>query len=165
MELRKYQESDASKILSWIKSEREFRLWSADRYQNYPIKEEEITNNYKECQKTGNFYPLTLVDDDKIIGHITLRNPNNDINIVRLGFIIVDNSIRGKGYGKMLIKEAISYAKEKLNAKEINLGVFSCNESAFNCYKKVGFKEIDVIKNAYQFYNESWDEIQMVLDE
>ena len=36
MNLRDYKESDAIEILSWIDSEREFRLWSADRYEKYP---------------------------------------------------------------------------------------------------------------------------------
>ena len=38
MKFRSYKEDDASIILSWISNEREFRLWSADRYENYPIK-------------------------------------------------------------------------------------------------------------------------------
>ncbi len=36
MNLRPYKKEDAAKILSWIKNERAFRLWSADRYKNYP---------------------------------------------------------------------------------------------------------------------------------
>lgn len=123
MNFRKYIEEDAKEILSWIKDEREFRLWSADRYNNYPALPSDINDNYLECQKTLNFYPFTLEDNGKIIGHLILRNPGEDRQVVRLGFIIVDRSIRGKGYGKKLIKQAIKYAKEKLGAKEINLGV------------------------------------------
>lgn len=54
--------------------------------------------NYNICQKEGNFYSMTLVDnDEKIVGHLILRNSANDTSIVRLGFIIIDNKIRGKG--------------------------------------------------------------------
>ncbi len=165
MKLREYQKNDASIILKWIKNEREFRLWSADRYQNYPIKPQDINNNYDTCKKQGGFYPYTLVDNDKVIGHITLRNPDNNSNVIRLGFIIVDDSIRGMGYGKKIITEAINYAKNKFHAKEINLGVFSCNDGAFICYKKMGFKEIGIDKNSYIFYDEKWDTIEMKLDE
>ena len=163
MEFRKYQETDAEIILSWINNEREFRLWSADRYKDYPIKPQDINDNYDNCNKLGNFYPFTLVDNGKVIGHIILRNPDNNKDIVRLGFIIVDHSIRGMGYGKRIISEAINYAKSILKAKVINLGVFSCNERAYNCYKKMGFKEIGVEKNAYIFYDEKWDQIEMKL--
>ena len=163
MELRDYQKKDAFEILNWIKNEREFRLWSADRYHDYPIKPDDINNNYDECKRIGNFYPLTLCDDDKIIGHLILRNPGEDESVIRMGFIIVDNRIRGKGYGKMIINLAINYAKEVLNAKEINLGVFTCNESALHCYEKCGFEIISIEKNSYKFYNENWDCAEMVL--
>lgn len=165
MEFREYQSDDANEIIKWVKNEREFRLWSADRYNHYPITPKDINDNYDKCMELGNFYPFTLVDNDKVIGHIILRNPNNDLNIVRLGFIIVDNHIRGMGYGKKIISEAIKYAKEKLYAKEINLGVFSCNEGALRCYQKMGFETVRIDKNTYQFYDESWDTIEMVLKE
>lgn len=161
MKLRAYKESDAEEILSWINNEREFRLWSADRYKDYPISAEDITNNYKESNKTSNFYPLTLEDEGRIIGHLILRNPNENIKIVRLGFIIVNRNIRGKGYGKKLIEEAIGYAKERLEAKIITLGVFTNNEAALRCYETVGFEIVNVEKNAYQFHDEMWDCAEM----
>lgn len=164
MIFREYKENDAKEILNWIGNEREFRLWSSDRYNNYPILPSDINNNYLECRKISNFYPFTLENEGKIIGHIILRNPGKSKDIIRLGFIIVDKRIRGKGYGKILIKEAIKYAKEKLNAKEINLGVFCNNKSAFECYKSVGFKVLNVEKDAYRFYDESWDCIEMILE-
>lgn len=163
MEFREYQENDALEILKWINNERDFRMWSADRYDIYPIKPDDININYYESKKISNFYPMTLTIDGKIIGHLILRNPNSDKNTIRLGFIIVDNSIRGKGYGKLLILEAIKYAKEVLHAKNINLGVFDSNESAIFCYKACGFEEIDVIKDAYKYQDETWNQVEMVL--
>ena len=163
MNLRTYKEDDAKEILSWIKNEREFRLWSADRYEKYPALPSDINNNYLRGKETSNFYPFTLEDEGKIIGHLILRNPVDNKDIIRLGFIIVDSSIRGKGYGKLLIKEAVKYAKEKLDAKEINLGVFTNNEGALQCYKSAGFKIINIEKKAYQFYEEQWDCAEMVL--
>ena len=163
MKFRPYKEEDAKEILTWIKNEREFRLWSADRYKNYPITEEDINNNYIESKKTSNFYAFTLEDEGKIIGHLILRIPGENKEIIRLGYIIVDSSIRGKGYGKKLIEEAIEYAKNELGAKEINLGVFTNNEKALKCYKSIGFEEIAIEKNAYQFYDEQWDCVELVL--
>lgn len=165
MELRKYTETDAIEILKWIKNEREFKLWSADRYKKYPISSDDINQNYKECMKNSEFYPMTLVDREKIVGHIILRKPNPKENKIRLGFIIVDNKMRKKGYGRFLINEAINYAKNELKASEINLGVFANNENAYKCYKSVGFVEVVKEENAMQFENETWDCIEMVLKE
>ncbi len=163
MILRTYKEDDAKEILNWIKNEREFRLWSADRYEKYPASPEDINNNYLRSSKISEFYPLTLEDNGKIIGHLILRNPGENKEVIRMGFIIVDNSIRGKGYGKTLINLAINYAKENLGAKEINLGVFVNNDGALHCYESVGFKITEIENNAYQFYDEQWDCAEMIL--
>ena len=45
MNLRRYKEDDAKEILNWIKNEKEFRLWSADRYESYPVTPSDINNN------------------------------------------------------------------------------------------------------------------------
>ena len=50
MNLRRYKKDDAKEILNWIKNEREFRLWSADRYESYPATPLDINKNYAECQ-------------------------------------------------------------------------------------------------------------------
>lgn len=112
MMLRKFVPADAEEIIKWIKNERELRLWSADRYDEYPITSNDINNNYIECAKNTNFYPLTLVDNDKIIGHLIIRNLNADLTEFRLGFIIINPIFRRKGYGKRLILETIDYAKK-----------------------------------------------------
>ena len=163
MNFRPYKKEDGDIILSWIDNERAFRMWSADRYGDYPITGEDIMDNYDMCMECGNFYPFTLEDDGKVIGHLILRNPGEDDSVIRLGFIIVDNTIRGKGYGKRLIQEAISFAKNELGAKEINLGVFYDNENALNCYKACGFETIRVDKEVYEFEDEKWDCVEMIL--
>ena len=92
-----------------------------------------------------------------------LRNPEKDLSVIRLGFVIVNPDIRGKGYGKILVNKAIVYAREKLGAKEINLDVFTTNKSAIECYKSVGFEITNILKNAYKFHDEYWDSAEMVL--
>ena len=163
MHLREYRKTDAETILSWINSEREFRLWSANRYGDYPILPEDITNNYFNCMQNSFFYPLTLEDDGRVIGHLIIRKQNENDDVIRLGFIIVDSSIRGKGYGKRIIEEAINYSQEHFDIHDFSLGVFTNNEGAYYCYKAVGFEQVGIEKDAYQFYEESWDCAELVL--
>lgn len=162
MMLRNFISTDANEIIKWIENEREFRLWSADRYDKYPITSDDINNNYIKCMKNKKFYPLTLIDDNNIIGHLILRNPHDDLTEFRLGFIIINPIFRKKGYGKKLIQEAIDFAKKEYGAKNFNLGVFIDNDSAIKCYTSVGFEAIKIDKNAYKFQNESWDCAEMV---
>ena len=165
MRLRKYEPDDAKNIISWLDNERDFRLWSADRYNSYPITENEINENYKKCSEMGFFQPMTLIDDNEIpIGHLILRSVDSDDNIIRFGFIIVDNKVRGKGYGKILIRSAIEYVRNELNVRKISLGVFKENVNAYKCYLASGFREVDIEKDAYVFDGEKWDCIEMILE-
>ena len=136
MTLRPFNINDAPTILSWCKDKHAFRLWSADRYKEFPAQPDEMMEQYKG----ENMFPLTAVVDDEIVGHILLRYPTNDLTHIRLGFVIVDDMKRGKGYGKQMLRLAVDYAQRELRAKSISLGVFCDNLSAIECYKSVGFR-------------------------
>ena len=164
MVLRKYQNDDANEIVKWIRNEHELLLWSADVYNKFPLEAEDINNFYKECLEKSNFYPMTLMEDEQIIGHLILRNTDEKNEVIRLGFIIVDPNLRGKGYGKKLINLAIEYAKSKLKAKEITLGVFENNIPAYRCYKSVGFIEDNKPKEIFKTNNEEWSLIELILE-
>ena len=99
MTLRPFVTNDAATILSWCKDKHAFRLWSADRYKDFPTKPEEMVRQYDG----QNMHPLTAIVDNIIIGHILLRYPSEDKNVIRFGFVIVDDSKRGKGYGKQML--------------------------------------------------------------
>ena len=158
MKLRTFNINDASTILSWCKDKYAFRLWSADRYKDFPAKPEEMMEQYKG----DNMYPLTAVVGETIIGHILLRFPSEDKSVLRFGFVIVDDSKRGKGYGKKLLRLAIDYAKQELGAQNITLGVFCDNHSAIECYKSAGFRIRG--EDAYPIDGEEWKEYEMVLE-
>ena len=157
MTLRTFNINDASTILSWCKDKHAFRLWSADRYKDFPAQPDEMMEQYEG----DNMYPLTAVAEGEIVGHILLRFPSEDKSIIRFGFVIVDDSKRGMGYGKQLLRLAIDYAKQELGAQKITLGVFCDNLSAVECYKSVGFRITGT--DAYLIDGEEWKEYEMVL--
>ena len=153
--LRSFIYEDAATILTWCKDKRTFRLWSADRYKDYPATPDEMLHLYK-FSKT---FPLTMVEGEKIVGHIMLRYPSADKDVIRFGFVIVDDTLRGKGYGRKLLKLAINYARNILHAKKITLGVFCDNLPALECYKSVGFTVIG--NDSYLFDGEEWKGYEM----
>ena len=158
MTLRPFNPNDAETILSWCKDKHAFRLWSADRYKEFPAQPEEMMRQYKG----DNMYPLTAIVGEEIVGHILLRCPSEDKSVIRFGFVIVDDSKRGKGYGKQMLRLAIDYAQQELGAKRITLGVFCDNISAVECYKSVGFRIIG--KDSYVIDGEEWKEFEMKLN-
>ena len=156
MTLRPFTIDDAPIILSWIKDLSAFRKWSADRYPAFPPKPEEMVAQYA----AENIFPFTAIDNDgNIIGHIMLRYPDSSKTVIRFGFVIVDDNLRGKGYGKQMLHLAIQKAKNVFGAKKITLGVFDNNPSALHCYESVGFKVIGA--DCYTIDGEEWTEKEM----
>lgn len=157
MTLRPFHPDDAETILSWCKDRRAFRLWSADRYKDFPAQPEDMIEQYDG----DNMYPFTAAVGDTIIGHVLLRHPSEDKTLVRFGFVIVDDQLRGKGYGKRMLQLAIRKAKDELGAKRITLGVFDNNPSALHCYESVGFQATGT--DAYMIDGEEWTGKEMEL--
>lgn len=155
MILREFADSDAEKIVSWTGSERAFRLWCADRYEKYPISAADMTAMYDECGRTGTFFPMTAVEED-VIGHLILRYTDEKHETVRLGFVIVDNTVRGSGRGRKMLEHAKEYAVNVLNARKLTLGVFDVNTAALNCYKAAGFSETGGDNEVFEVLGESW---------
>ena len=156
MTLRPFTVDDAPIILSWIKDITAFRKWSADRYPSFPPKPEDMVVQYE----SDVIFPFTAIDDNgDIVGHIMLRYPDPSKTVIRFGFVIVDDQLRGKGYGKQMLKLAIQKAKNVFGAKKITLGVFDNNPSALHCYESVGFKVIGA--ESYTIDGEEWTEKEM----
>jgi RimJ/RimL family protein N-acetyltransferase len=87
-----------------------------------------------------------------------MRYINGDKNVIRFGWVVVDSSVRGKGYGTQMLRLGIKYAFEILGAEKITIGVFENNTPAHTCYKKVGFADVDVVKDG------RWNIIEMEIN-
>lgn len=99
LRLRPYKKCDAKRIVSWIKDEISFRKWCANRYNKYPINENDINSYYSTMEDLDTFFPMTAFDETGIVGHLIMRFIDENKKILRFGFIIVDDKKRGQGYG------------------------------------------------------------------
>lgn len=165
MRLREFVPDDAQYIVKWVKNEREFRLWSADRFGDYPVLPDRVAAHHEVCSRSGSFFPLTFVDDNNnVVGHLILRYTDEARTELRLGFVIVDSSLRGQGLGRNMLELAKVYAVEVLYAKSLSLGVFENNTAALNCYKSVGFYEVNNGEEFFDVLGEQWRCIEMRMD-
>ena len=160
LRLRPYKPCDAAAIVSWLRDETVFRWWGGHRFGACPITAEAVNDKYLahngDCEEPDNFYPWVAVNDEgKVVGHFIMRYLKGDHKLLRFGWVIVDDSIRGKGYGTEMLKKGLKYAFEFLNVERITLGVFEGNEIAHSCYKKVGFKDFEIVEK------EPWNLIEM----
>lgn len=162
---RDFENEDAGTILSWIMDEHSFRQWSADTYKDYPAKPEDIVARYTEIKANhkGLVYPLMFTCEGETVGHLIIRVLDKESGLIRFGYIIVASDRRGQGLGSKMLRDALAFARDTLDANRVTLGVFENNRGAFNCYKAVGFKQTEM--KEYTIMGEVWKcpEMEIVL--
>ena len=145
LRLRPYKPADAQEIVRWLADERTFTLWGGERFGGFPITADIMNGKYfdnnGDCTENDNFFPVTAFDDDGVQGHFIMRYTGGDNRALRFGWVVVNNEIRGKGFGKEMLSLGLDYAFNIYKADRVNIGVFENNESAKRCYEACGFKE------------------------
>ena len=154
MRLRPYKPADAETILTWVRDEDTFRKWVTDRYPVYPITAADMNRKYLEnngdCPEPDNFYPMTAFDGRGILGHLIMRFTDAEKTVLRFGFVIVDDSRRGTGCGREMIRLALRYAFDILKVQRVTIGVLENNPGAYRCYRSAGFRDAEQAEP--QFY-------------
>lgn len=162
LKLRPYKSCDAQAIAKWVQDKDVFTVWGGERFGDYPITAEIIDKKYREnngdCAEPDNFYPWTAFDENGVVGHFIMRYINGDKKTIRFGWVVVDSSVRGKGYGTKMLRLGLKYAFEILGAEKITIGVVEKNTRAHQCYKKDGFADTGVTKE------ERWNIIEMKIN-
>ena len=165
LRLRPYKKCDAKYIVSWIKDEVSFRKWCADRYESYPINADDMNKHYSDFDELDTFFQMTAIDESGVVGHLIMRFIDEEKKILRFGFVIVDDTKRGKGYGKELLRLAVKYAFEILRVEKITLGVFENNTSAYWCYKAAGFSDVETEEEEYYpIMSEQWKCLELEMN-
>lgn len=154
---RPFVPDDAETILRWCKDRTSFRLWSADRYKDFPASPDDMIAQYSG----SGLFPFTMTINNRPCGHLLMRYPSEDRSVIRFGFVIINDNMRNKGYGKRLLQLAIQHASNSLKAKKLTLGVFKTNTSAIKCYESAGFRYIGT--DSYKIDGQEWDGIEMEL--
>lgn len=158
---RPYKPCDAHTIATWVQDEKTFFQWSADRIGIFPMSPNDLNNHYDEQKNNPDFIIFTACDENvRLVGHMFMRYLGEEHKTIRFGFVIVDQTLRGKGYGKEMLLLAKKYAFEYLHVEEVTLGVFANNPKAFYCYQAAGFEEYGE-RTSYEINGEEWECIEM----
>lgn len=89
----------------------------------------------------GYRFDIILIDNDVLIGHISLHDINHLNRNAFIGIFIGEEMHRNKGYGAEAIRLILDYGFKTLNLHNIMLSVHADNYAGISCYKKVGFRE------------------------
>ncbi len=114
----------------------------------------------ENMDKNYNFFIVTL-DDDKLIGTISLEKYDAINRTATLGIFIGDKEYRSQGYGTEAIRLILDYGFNYLNLNNIKLDLMSFNERALKCYQKCGFKEYGRRRKCKYINGQYYDMIEM----
>lgn len=161
MRIRPYQDKDFDIISQWITDERSHALWCAN-LMPYPLEKNSFDALLQEAEERFGDSPfVATTNDGQVVGFFCF-SVNLHTNEGMLKFVVIDNTMRNKGYGCGMLKLAIKYAFEIAKADAVHLNVFPENPGAKKCYEKVGFKERTLTENAFSFKDESWGRCNMI---
>lgn len=161
MRIRPYQNKDFDIISQWITDERSHALWCAN-LMPYPLEKNSFDALLQEAEERFGDSPfVATTNDGQVVGFFCF-SVNLHTNEGMLKFVVIDNTMRNKGYGCEMLKLAIKYAFEIAKADAVHLNVFPENPGAKKCYEKVGFKERTLTVNAFSFKDESWGRCNMI---
>ena len=154
--IRPYRKSDEAEILSWKLDEDTFYKWSFGWLGEYPLTQEKF-------RKTADYSRFTALDGPDVVGFFTVRNPEQKLDELRFGFVIVDPARRGQGIGKTMLQMGLSYAFSVYQAKRVSLGVYEQNIPAVSCYRGIGFLPTGRTES-YTILGEELEVIEMAVD-
>lgn len=163
MRIRPYiSDLDFNEIKNWITDERMHAMWCANLIR-YPLQKgnfdetlEQLSVRYEDCPFAA------LTDEGKTVGFFCY-SVNKETNEGMLKFVMIDPELRGRGYGREMVRLAVKYGFEFTGAKAVQLNVFSENINARKCYLSAGFKERSNTDNAFCFRDEMWTRCNMVI--
>ena len=150
---------DAEKYTKWMN---DFKVTDGINNSRNMITLESEKKWIEENSKAGNYnFAIVKKDNDELIGNCSFHDLDQVWGNATVGIFIGEEENRNKGYGSETLKLLIGYGFDYLNLNNIMLNVYSFNENAISCYKKVGFKEFGRRRNCVMIKTERYDIIYM----
>ena len=117
----------------------------------------------KDLEKQTDMYwfAIRALEDDRLLGDITLSVVNWGNRNAFTGISIGDREFWGKGYGTDAMRLILRYGFYELNLRRISLVVFEFNQRALRSYEKAGFRIEGRQRQGVQREGRRWDILYM----
>ena len=151
--------NDVEKYVEWISSP----IVSDGMGNTSNILTESLEKEFIEkALKNGDkCFAIILLKNDELIGNCSIYRENDNARVAELGIFIGDEKFRNNGYGQEALNLLLDYGFNYLSLNSVYLNVFSFNDVAINCYKKIGFKEAGRLRENYFLNGKYYDVVYM----
>ena len=104
-------------------------------------------------RRTGDPSRLTLAVmlGDSVIGEVMLKNINKAERSCEMGIHLINDTVKGKGYGTEAERAAIEFAKDELNVTRVFADCILKNKRSMHILEKIGFRFLRE-ENGFRYY-------------
>jgi RimJ/RimL family protein N-acetyltransferase len=104
---------------------------------------------------------IRALQPERAVGFVLFKNLNPVFRAAELGVRIGDETDRDKGHGSAALRLALDYAWNTLNLKRVWLTVLASNTRAIASYRRAGFEQEGVMRQA-AFIGGQWMDVAMM---
>ncbi len=146
----------------WLNSEYQ-RLCTTDNPLLYSVKKfkEWLEKDAEKDPPPFNFFSIHTLEDDRLIGGISLDGGAYPSGETFVGIGIGDPADWGKGYGTDAMNIILRYAFEEMNLRRVALDTFEYNPRGIRSYEKAGFVYEGRMRGLLNRDGRRWDMIFM----
>lgn len=171
--LRDMVEADIEDYVRWFTTETEWGNWDAP-WEGFEDTEEQVRKDWTErFERVKNYaddrvrYRFEIEVDGTHVGWVSaytdlgeVENPDGDLAI---GISIIEEGLRGHGYGAEALRQFIEYYRA-LGHSKLYTQTWSGNTRMIALAKKLGFQEVSRIIGIREVNGEKYDALTFSLD-
>lgn len=110
------------------------------QYKPYIYSETDCNAYYERHQRLGRIH-LAVMLQDAPIGEIVLKNIDPECRCCTMGITMINDNVKGKGYGTAAEMLTLKYAFEQLGMDTVYADSLMGNQRSQHVLEKVGFTE------------------------
>jgi RimJ/RimL family protein N-acetyltransferase len=159
--LRPYCERDAAALATWASSPDELLQWAGTIF-TFPLDERQLLAYAAGADEHRRLFSALGVSDRRVLGYAELKILPED-SLGKIGRVAVAPQARGQRVATQMLSWLTALAFQELGLGRLELLVFSFNTPAIACYRRAGFTEHAIRRNARKGSDGYWDAIHMEL--
>ena len=129
--------------------------FTLEQIQQHILKSQNNTSRYD--------FAICLKSNHQMIGELVIMDIDQVNKHAGFRISMCNIALTGQGYGTQAIRLALDFVFNTLNLEQLELEVYSHNQRGLHVYQKLGFKVVDIIKNALNYKGKHSDEIRMLM--